>query len=218
MLMMLASWLDKSPQSLGQFVLQASGASGAVWRERYPADAHDAGSSNRPNHSGSLFCKRPGLRGPCGENGTQLMLMMLASWLVSPNHSGSLFCKRPGLRGPCGENGTQLMLMMLASWLVKSPQSLGQFVLQAGLRGPCGENGTQLMLMMIVCWLVKSPQSLGQVVLQASGASGAVWRGRYPADAHDARFLACQITPITRAVCFASVRGFGGCVARTVPS
>ena len=31
---------------------------------------------------GSLFCKRLRVRGRCGQNNTQLMLMMLASWLA----------------------------------------------------------------------------------------------------------------------------------------
>ena len=42
MLMMLASWPAKWQQSLGQLVLQASEALGAVWPEQDPADAHDA--------------------------------------------------------------------------------------------------------------------------------------------------------------------------------
>ena len=42
MLMMLAAWFVKWPQSLGQFVLQTSGASGAVRPKPYAADAHNA--------------------------------------------------------------------------------------------------------------------------------------------------------------------------------
>ena len=144
MLMMLASWFVKWPQSLGQFVLQTSGASGAVRPKPYAADAHDA---------------------------------RLLVRLNGPNHSGSSFCKRPGLRGTRGQNHTQLMLMMLASWFVKWPQSLGQFV------------------------------------LQTSGASGAARPKPYAADAHDAR-----MAPITRAVRFANVRGFGSRAAKAIRS
>ena len=42
MLMMLAAWFVKWPQSLGQFVLQTSGAWGAVRPKPCAADAHDA--------------------------------------------------------------------------------------------------------------------------------------------------------------------------------
>ena len=180
--MMLASWLVKWRQSLGQFVLQASAwllkwsqslgqfvlqasASRAVGPKPYPADAHDA---------------------------------RLLARQMAPNHWGSLFCKRLGLRGPWSQNPTQLMLMMLASWLVKWPQPLG-------LRGPWGQNPTQLMLMMLASRPVKWPRPLGQFVLQTSWASGSVGPKPSPAHAHDARLLARQMAPITGAVCSASV-------------
>ena len=74
------------------------------------------------------------------------------------------------------------------------------------------------MLMMLAAWLVKWPQSLGQFVLQTSGASGAARPKPYAADAHDARLLVRQMAPITRAVRFANVRGFGGRAAKTIRS
>ena len=49
-------------------------------------------------------------------------------------------------------------------------------------------------------------------------SAGAVRPKPYAADAHDARLLVRQMAPITRAVRFANVRGFGGRAAKTIRS
>ena len=117
MLMMLASG---PPQPLGQFVLQASWASGSVGPKPYPADAHDARLLARQMAptTGAVCSASAASRaaGPKPHPADAHDARLLA-----PNHWGSLFCKRLGLRGPWGQNPTQLMLMMLASW----PQTTG---------------------------------------------------------------------------------------------
>ena len=71
-----------------------------MWPEPRPADAHDARLLARqmaPSTWVSLFCKRLGLRGPCGQNHGQLMLMMLASWLANwPQAHGQFVLQASG--------------------------------------------------------------------------------------------------------------------------
>ena len=146
--MMLAPRLVPAAQSLGRRVLQASGASGDIWPETWPADAHDARPPPRPS------------------------------------------CAVTGAKG------------------FASVRSFGTF----------GQKHGQLMLMMLAPRLVPAAQSLGRRVLQASGASGDIWPETWPADAHDARPPPRPSCAVTGAKGFASVRSFGGHLARNMAS
>ena len=133
------------------------------------------------------------------------MLMMLPSCLFKcAQAQGQLVLQHLESRGPCGQKYTQLMLMMLPSCLVKCAQSQGQLVLQhLESRGAMWPEINPADPVMLPSCLVKCAQSQGQLVLQHLESRGAMPE-MYPADAHDAPLLPCQMRAITGAVGFAT--------------
>ena len=143
MLMMLASRLVTSAQSLGRRVLQTSGAQGGTGPEKYPADAHDARLP--PRHICAItlskgFANVGSLRGPLDQKSTQLMLMMLASRLVTSAQSlGRRVLQTSGAWGATGPEKYPADAHDARLPLITSAQSLGRRVLQtSGAQGGTG--------------------------------------------------------------------------------
>ena len=144
------------------------------------------------------LCKRLELRGRCGQNSAELMLMMLASWpITGADCSASVW-------GRCGQNNAQLMLMMLASWLAKSRSHCGSLLCTRLGRAVRPEQ-----------FPPDDARLLARQMAPVTGAvcSASVWSFGGRCGQNNA-----QLAPITGAVCCASVWSLGGGAAKTMPS